>query len=207
MLRRVSAGIAAVAVSFIFATTPHHVKAAPEQAKPKADDRRRPAKPELESKSPQQEQEPKRDKGFTIGVNVDLVLLHASVYDKAGKFVAGLKKESFKVFEDSVTQNLQAFSQEDVPLSMGILVDISGSMRSKIDMVSRSALAFIKASNPEDQVFLVGFNDQVELLEDYTSDADQITDALDNIIVTGGTALYDAIYLGIQKAQKGIKPK
>jgi Ca-activated chloride channel homolog len=80
-------------------------------------------------------------------------------------------------------------------------------MRNKIDMVNKAALAFIRASNPEDQVFLVSFNDQVELLEDYTSDIDAITDALENTIVTGGTALYDAIYLGVQKAQNGVKPK
>jgi Ca-activated chloride channel homolog len=80
-------------------------------------------------------------------------------------------------------------------------------MRNKIDLVTKAALAFIRASNPEDLVFLVGFNDQVDLLEDYTNDVDLISDSLDNVVVTGGTALYDAIYLGVQKAQKGVKPK
>ncbi len=80
-------------------------------------------------------------------------------------------------------------------------------MRSKIDLVNKAALAFIRASNPDDQVFLIGFNDQTELLEDYTNDIDAITDSLDNIVVTGGTALYDAVYLGVQKAQSGVKPK
>jgi len=140
-------------------------------------------------------------------VSVDLIVVHTTVLDKNGKFVSGLKKENFKIFEDGVAQNVTSFSQEDVPISMGIIIDTSGSMRNKIDLVNKAALAFIRASNPEDQVFLVGFNDQVELLEDYTSDIDTITDALDNTIVTGGTALYDAIYLGVQKAQNGIKPK
>jgi Ca-activated chloride channel family protein len=181
------------------------ISAALPQSKTKKEDRPK-ARPELESRSPEQPQQ--RDKkGFTIGVNVDMVLLHAAVYDKAGKFVAGLKKENFKLFEDGVAQTVTTFSQEDVPVSLGILIDVSGSMRNKIELVTRSALAFIKASNPEDQVFLVGFNDQVDLLEDYTSDIDTISDALDNILVTGGTALYDAIYLGVQKAQKGVKPK
>jgi Ca-activated chloride channel family protein len=80
-------------------------------------------------------------------------------------------------------------------------------MRNKIDQVNKSALAYIRASNPQDQVFLIGFNDQVELLQDYTSDIDEVADSLDNIVVTGGTALYDAIYLGVQKAHTGIKPK
>jgi Ca-activated chloride channel family protein len=90
---------------------------------------------------------------------------------------------------------------------MGILLDLSGSMRGKIDQVNKAALAFIRASNPQDQVFLIGFNEEVELLQDFTSDIDEITDALDNTIVTGGTAAYDAIYLGVQKAHTGNKPK
>ncbi len=174
--------------------------------KPRAQDRRKQGKPELESKSPQQPP-PARQRGFTIGVNVDLVLIHTSVYDKNGIFVGGLKKDNFKVYEDGIAQAINAFSQEDVPISLGIILDTSGSMRTKIDLINKAALAFIRASNPDDQVFLVGFNDQAELLEDYTSDIDAITDALDNVVVTGGTALYDAIYLGVQKAQNGIKPK
>jgi Ca-activated chloride channel homolog len=174
--------------------------------KSKTQERRKQAKPELESKSPQQAPSA-RNKGFTIGVNVDLVVVHTTILDKNGHFVSGLKKENFKLFEDGIGQNVSTFSQEDVPISMGIILDTSGSMRSKIDLVTKAALAFIRASNPEDQVFLVGFNDQVELLEDYTSDLDTISDALENIVVTGGTALYDAIYLGVQKAQGGTKPK
>jgi len=175
------------------------------QEKPRATDRKRPTPPELESKSPQETAQ--RQKGYTIGVSVDLVVMHTSVYDKNGHFISGLKKDNFKVFEDGVAQAITAFSQEDVPVSMGIILDTSGSMRNKIENVNKAALAFIRASNPEDQVFLISFNDQTELLEDYTSDIDAITDALDNVTVTGGTALYDAIYLGVQKAQSGIKPK
>ncbi len=175
------------------------------EEKSRTQDRRKQTKPELESKSPQQP--PAKQKGFTIGVNVDLVVIHTSVYDKSGIFVGGLKKDNFKVYEDGIAQSVSSFSQEDVPISLGLILDTSGSMRNKIDLVNKAALAFIRASNPEDQVFLVSFNDQVELLEDYTNDIDTITDALDNIVVTGGTALYDAIYLGVQKAQSGVKPK
>lgn len=146
-------------------------------------------------------------KGFIIGVNVDLVVMHTSVYDKNGSFVSGLTKDDFKVYEDGIEQKISSFSQEDVPLSLGLLIDLSGSMRSRIDKVNNAALAFIRGSNPEDQVFLIGFNDEVELLQDYTNDIDEITDSLEDTIVSGGTALYDAIYLGVQKAQKGTKPK
>jgi len=181
------------------------VPATEPQGKGKSEERKRPAPPELESRSPQQI--PGKAKGYTIGVNVDLVVIHTTVRDKSGRFASGLKKEDFKLYEDGIAQTITSFSQEDVPVSLGILLDLSGSMRTKIEQINKAALAFIRASNPEDQVFLVGFNEQVELLQDWTSEIDEITDALDNTIVTGGTALYDAIYLGVQKAHAGVKPK
>ncbi len=167
----------------------------------------RTSKPSLQSSSPKESRSPKRREDFTIGVNVDLVLTYASVFDKEGRFVSGLNKENFKLYEDGVQQAIETFSQEDVPVNMGILLDVSGSMRPKIEQIKKAALAFIKASNPQDEVFLIGFSDETELLQDYTSDIDEITDALDNIVVTGGTVVYDAIYLGVQKAQTGKKPK
>ena len=148
-----------------------------------------------------------RNEGYKIGVNVDLVLMYASVFDKNGHFVEGLKQKNFKVYEDGIEQRIETFAQEDVPLTIGILLDLSGSMRSKIEQVNKAALAFIRASNPQDEAFLIGFNDEVELLQDFTSDIDEITDALENTLVTGGTSLYDAIYLGVQKAHTGKRPK
>ena len=146
-------------------------------------------------------------KGYTIGVNVDLVLMYASVFDQDGRFVKGLNRDNFKLYEDGVQQQIESFAQEDVPVSIGILLDLSGSMKGKINQVNKAALAFIRASNPQDQVFLIGFNDEIELLQDFTSDIDEVTDALENALVTGGTALYDAIYLGVQKAHEGKMPK
>jgi Ca-activated chloride channel homolog len=172
---------------------------------PKVDSRDSKDKPALNSKTSQGTQE--RQKGYTVGVNVDLVLMYTSVFDKNGQFVGSLKKDNFKVYEDGVEQQIASFAQEDVPVSLGILLDLSGSMRSKIDQVNRAALAFIRASNPQDQVFLIGFNEEANLLQDFTSDIDEITDTLENIVVMGGTALYDAIYLGVQKAHTGKKSK
>ena len=166
-------------------------------------ERKRQTKPEIETSQESRSHE----KGYTIGVNVDLVLMYATVFDKKGDFVGGLQQDNFKVYEDGVEQKIASFSQEDVPASMGILMDLSGSMRGKIDQVNKAALAFIRASNPQDQVFLIGFNDEVELLQDFTSDIDEVTDSLDNAVVTGGTSLYDAVYLGVQKAHTGKKPK
>lgn len=167
------------------------------------DERKRPVKPELAT--PQPPQNPQKD--FKIGVNVDLVVVHTTVVDKNGQFISGLKKENFRLFEDGINQNIVSFSQEDVPVSLGIVIDTSGSMRNKFDDVTKGALAFMRSSNPNDEVFLIGFNEEVQLLEDYTNDVDLISDDLNNTVVTGGTALWDAIYLSVQKAQSGSKPK
>ncbi len=150
---------------------------------------------------------PSQNRGYTIGVNVDLVLMYASVFDDSGHFVGGLERSNFKLYEDGIEQKIESFAQEDVPASIGILMDLSGSMKPKRFQVDQAALAFIRASNPQDEIFLIGFNDEVELLQDFTSDIDEITDSLENTMVTGGTSLYDAIYLGVQKAQTGKKPK
>ncbi len=169
---------------------------------PKRDTTR--SRPQLEPGVTGDSSEPQ---GYKIGVNVDLVLMYTTVFDKAGRFVSGLKQDSFRIYEDGVQQSILSFSQEDVPVSMGILLDLSGSMRGKIEQINKAALAFIQASNPEDQVFLIGFNEEVELLQDFTSDIDEITDALENTMVMGSTAIYDAVYLGVQKAHTGTKAK
>jgi Ca-activated chloride channel homolog len=188
--------------SYIIAIYPQNTK---EERK---DNRNRSIKPALESQIPQDPIAPKaKNKNLTIGIEVNLVMMYTSIYDKSGHFVGGLKGDSFKLFEDGIEQKIDRFSQEDAPISMGILLDLSGSMRSKIDQINRAALAFIRASNPQDQVFLIGFNDEVELLQDFTSDVDEITDALDNTVTLGGTALYDAIYLGVQKSHTGNRAK
>lgn len=168
---------------------------------PKSESKR--TKPLLES-TPDESQDPR---GYKIGVNVDLVLMYATVYDKAGRFVRGLKQEDFRVYEDGVRQNIESFSQEDVPASMGIVLDISGSMRGKFEQVKNAALALVRASNPQDELFLIAFNEEVELVQDFTNDVDEIADALENITIMGSTALYDAIYLAVQKAQKGTRAK
>jgi Ca-activated chloride channel homolog len=167
----------------------------------------RKTKPALESKIPQQPPASKKKGDYTIGVNVDLVMTYTSVFNKDNHFVSGLKQDNFKVYEDGIQQKITYFTQDDLPVSMGLLLDLSGSMRSKMEQVNKAALAFIKASNPQDEVFLIGFSDEAELLQDYTSDIDEITDALENTVVTGGTVAYDAIYLGVQKAHDGKKPK
>ncbi len=144
----------------------------------------------------------------TFGVDVNLVVMNTTVLDrKTGKFVEGLRKEDFVIFEDRVEQQLISFNQEDVPITMGLLIDTSGSMRHKIDPVIKAGLKFVQASNPQDEEFVISFNSEATLVEDFTGDINDLRDSLDNLIVGGGTALYDAIYLGVKKAQQGHKPK
>jgi Ca-activated chloride channel homolog len=204
-LRRPAMGILIPALfisflSLIITSYPKEDEATPQE------ERNRPAKPKLGDQIQKEAPNP-RPKGFTIGVDVDLVMMYTSVFDKSGKFVGGLKKDNFKLYEDGIAQTVSSFAQEDVPITMGILLDLSGSMKGKLEQIKKAALAFIQASNPQDQVYLIGFNDEVELLQDFTSDIDEITDALDNTATMGGTALYDAIYLGIQKSHTGSKAK
>ena len=155
-----------------------------------------------------QESPPDQSQGAPIfRQDVDQVVLYAAVYDETGELVTGLQQEDFTVFEDKVKEGITFFGRDDVPSTSGIVMDTSGSMRSKIDLVVNAAKLFVTRNHPENELFLITFDHKVELEEDYTRDAEDIRDALDNITVSGGTALYDSIYLGIDKAQNGSEPK
>ena len=138
-----------------------------------------------------------------------LVVLHASVVDKSGKLVTNLQQNAFKVFENGAEQSIKIFKREDVPVSMGILIDDSGSMRDKRAKVAASALALVKASNPQDEVFVVNFNDEAYLDQPFTNDIHKLEDALSRIDSRGGTAMRDAISMSIdymkEKAKKDKK--
>ena len=96
---------------------------------------------------------------YTIAVDVNMVVLHATVMDSKGRMINGLRKENFTVYENGVAQKLSVFSQADIPVTIGIVIDDSGSMREKRAAVNAAALTFVKTSNPQDQVFVVNFND------------------------------------------------
>jgi Ca-activated chloride channel family protein len=138
-----------------------------------------------------------------------LVVLHASVVDKSGKLVTNLPQSAFKVFENGSEQKIKQFKREDVPVSMGILIDDSGSMRDKRAKVSAAALALVKASNPQDEVFLVNFNDEAYLDVPMTNEIGKLEEGLSKIDSRGGTAMRDAITMSIdylhQKAKKDKK--
>ena len=164
-----------------------------------------------DSKSSSDEYDSDEQPAFHISVNVEMVELYATVVDKKNHFVSGLEKSQFRVLEDGVEQTIQFFSheQEYVPMSMGIVLDLSGSMQESIRQVKQAALTFLQAGKPGDEFFLVGFSDGVRLLHDYTSDINAIGNILKSTenIGGGGTSLYDAIYLSVKKAQTGSKSK
>ncbi len=121
-----------------------------------------------------------------------MVVLHVSVTDEHGQFVPGLKPENFRLFEDDSEQKISVLRQEDVPVSMGLLIDNSGSMDNKRDKVNAAALTFVKTSNPEDEVFVAHFNDKYFFDQDFTHDLGVLNKALQHDEPDGSTALYDA---------------
>ena len=135
-----------------------------------------------------------RDKnGFLIRKDVDEVTLHASVLDQRQHVVPALRAPDFQVFENDEPQRITGFSHEDIPVSLGILVDNSGSMRDKRAAVTKAVLNLVRASNPQDEVFIVNFNDEPYLDQDFTIDMGLLNEALDRVDSRGGTALYDAV--------------
>ena len=139
-------------------------------------------------------QAPESDSGvFVFRKQVEEVVLHATVLDAKQRFVTNLDKNAFTVYEDGHPQAITSFRHEDIPVAMGIVVDNSGSMREKRQKVNAAALNLVRASNPNDEVFVVNFNDEYYLDQDFTSNINKLKDALEKIEARGGTAMYDAL--------------
>jgi VWFA-related protein len=134
-----------------------------------------------------------QDETPTFRTEIKEVTLHVSVLDKSGKLVTNIPRSAFKIYEDNVEQPIKLFQREDVPVSMGILVDNSGSMNDKRSRVAAAALAMVKASNPDDEVFIVNFNDDPYLDQSFTHDTKKLEEALSRIDARGGTAMRNAI--------------
>lgn len=141
-------------------------------------------------------------------VNTDLVRMTVTVTDSYGRFVTGLDRKHFTVLDEKDPQEILFFSDEDAPASVGIVFDVSGSMRG--DKVSRARDAlerFVATSHERDEYFLVGFNSRAQLILDRTRDADALLDKLTFVETKGNTALYDATYLGVEKVLRGAHEK
>src|ERR1700675_78590 len=126
-----------------------------------------------------------------------LVVVHASVVDKSGMLVTNLQQPAFKVLENGVEQPLKIFRREDLPVSLGIIIDNSGSMRDKKNRVAAAALNLVRASNPQDEVFIVNFNDDAYLDQPFTNNIKKLEEALDHMETKGGTAMRDAISMSM----------
>lgn len=136
---------------------------------------------------------------------VEEVILHATVYDDHEHMVTNLDKTAFQVFEDNVPQTITSFRREDIPVAVGIVIDNSGSMRDKRPAVNQAAVNFVRSSNPQDEVFIVNFNDEYYLDQDFTSSIPQLKDALEKIESRGGTALYDAVVASADHLKKNAR--
>ena len=157
----------------------------------------------LVSQTPGGTSQGRQDGPAVITVDVDLVELPVSVIDKDGNTIEGLQRENFQILEDNVQQQIALFKHEDIPLSLGLVVDSSGSMRSKKEKVYSAALTFVKESNPDDQTFIVAFDNLAWLQQDFTGSMGDLVDALDNLDPRLETAMYDAIYLSVDHVKKG----
>ncbi len=148
------------------------------------------------------------DEAPTFRTDARLVVLPVSVSDRSGKLVTNLSQASFKVFENGAEQPIKLFRREDVPVSLGIIVDNSGSMHDKRSKVETAALDLVRASNPRDEVFIVNFNDEAYLDVEFTNDIKKLEEGLARIDSRGGTALRDSISMSIDYLkQKGKKDK
>src|SRR5215475_9475799 len=143
------------------------------------------------------------DRDYKLGVNVELVQLPVSVVDKKGLPVRGLQREHFAVYEDKVLQNISLFKQEDIPLSVALVIDASGSMADKRDRLTTAVMTFVRESNPADETSIVSFGDEVNLEQDFTSDTRILNEALSGISSTGSTSLYDAVFLAATHVKEG----
>jgi VWFA-related protein len=174
------------------------IQSVPAQAPPLTVDRDPARSPDAEPPASSAGSLRKEGTGFVLHADVEEVVLNATVLE-GNRLVPDLKKDSFEVFEDGVKQNLISFQHTDLPVSIGMVVDNSGSMSRKRPAVNKSALDLIQASNPQDEAFVVNFSDEAFIDQEFTSDLNKLRDGLGHIESRGGTALYDAVVASADK--------
>jgi Ca-activated chloride channel homolog len=140
--------------------------------------------------------------GIQFRVDTNLVLIPLTVTDPMDRLVTGLEKQNFAVFEDSHLQGIRTFACDDAPVSIGVILDLSGSMSNKVVRARGAVLQFMKTSNPQDEFFVIGFNDRPQLITDFTSSVDDIEARLATVEAGRRTALLDAIYFGLEKMKQ-----
>lgn len=158
-----------------------------------------------QSGQPDQSSPEGQEGGFLFHKEVDEVVLHATVVDDKQHIITTLDRNAFLVYEDGKLQNIVSFRHEDIPVAMGVVIDNSGSMREKRDRVNKAALNLVKASNSQDEVFIVNFNDEYYLDQDFTNNLSLLKEALEKVETRGGTALYDAVVASADHLKKNGK--
>ena len=168
-----------------------------------------PAKTETETKQdPAAQRKMGTELDGPVIINTDLITLTVTVTDTYGRYVSGLTKNAFTLLDQKVPQEITFFSDEDSPVSVGVIFDVSGSMSGEKVRKAREALSkFIQTSHNSDEYFLIGFNSRAQLLLDKTRDGNAVLDKLMFVETRNNTALYDACYLGVEKVQRGAHPK
>ncbi len=134
-----------------------------------------------------------------IRTDVNVALVNVTVTDPYNRLVTGLEQDNFRVFEDNVEQEIETFSSEDVPISIGVVFDVSGSMGNKIGKAREAAVQFFKTANTADEFFLVSFNERAELTSEFTNSVEDLQSRMALTATKGRTALLDAIYLGLSQ--------
>jgi Ca-activated chloride channel homolog len=137
--------------------------------------------------------------GESLHIDVDLAVVNVTVADPYNRIVTGLEPENFRIFEDNVEQEVVSFSSEDVPISVGVILDLSGSMSNKLGKAKEAAFQFFNTANPQDEFFLVGFNEHAEVLSPFTYMVEDLQVRMLSASAKGRTALLDAIYLGLSQ--------
>jgi len=149
--------------------------------------------------NPATAQPQKNQKSKSLKTETDLTLIGATVTDPLGRLVTGLEQSDFRVFEDGVEQEIVHFASEDVPVSIGVIFDMSGSMSNKIDKSRNAAVQFFRTANPQDEFFLVDFNDRAQLVSPFTGSVDDLQNRMLYTSAHGMTALFDGVYLGLSQ--------
>jgi Ca-activated chloride channel family protein len=137
--------------------------------------------------------------GSAIRVNVDMVLVPVTVTDPMNRLVTGLERENFQLYDNNTGERIKSFATEDAPLSIGIVFDLSGSMQGKFNRARKALSAFLRTCNPQDEFFVVGFNDRPAIIVDYTSDIEDVEARMVMLRPQNRTALIDAMYLAVDK--------
>jgi Ca-activated chloride channel family protein len=140
-------------------------------------------------------------KGRVLRTETDMTLVNVSVTDPIGRLVTGLERDNFRVFENGEEQEIVKFASEDVPVSIGVIFDMSGSMTDKIEKSRIAAVQFFRTANPQDEFFLVNFNDRAQLVSPFTASVDDLQNRLMYTAAHGLTALFDGVYLGLSQME------